>query len=129
MAYAQPLNTTISVTPRLRTFFNNGRHTSIKHLTTPFDSALVSVPGEETLVLETRDSTFKSDSFRFGHPVVVYPRTVLTMKDALTNIADMDIPVRMVGNWREVQIEKAPGHETDDIQAEARAEQSGGFAQ
>jgi hypothetical protein len=125
--YSQPLNSTISVTPRLRTYFNNGRHTSIKHLTTPFDAALVSVPGEETLVLETRDSTFKSDQFRYGHPVVVYPRTVLTLHDALANITNMDIPVRMVGNPREIQIQKVAAYKTDDLHANARTEQDGAF--
>ena len=125
MAYSQPLNATISVTPRLRTYRNNGRHTSIKHLTTPFDTALVSVPGEETLVIETRDATFKSDAFRLGHPVVVEPRTVLTVKEMMQNASNMAFPVRLVGNPRELQLEKTAAYKTDDIQAEARALQAG----
>ena len=54
MPAAQPANTTISVFRRVRVFRDNRRHTSIKHLTTPFDSQLVAVPGEENEVIETR---------------------------------------------------------------------------
>lgn len=125
MGAAQPANTTIGVEYRLRIFRNNSRHTSVKNLTAPFETALVSVPGEEIQVIETRDAAFKTDAFRFGHPVVVEPRAPLTMADALTNISDMDFPVRMVGNPREVQIQKKFANRTDDLHAEVRTEQSG----
>ena len=107
MANSQPLNTSISVFQRLRTVRNNGRHTSIKHLTTPFDEIDIAVPGHETQVVETRDTAFKSDAFQFGHPICVLPRTPFSITNLYNDVAGVDFPVRMVGNLREIQVQLA----------------------
>lgn len=122
--YSQPLNASIAIFPRLRTYFNNGRHTSIKHLTTPFGDAIVSVPGEEIQVLEVLDTTFKSDAFRYGHGVVVEARVPLKMRDLLAAQPSLQV-TRMVGNPREVQVNSTVA--TDDIQQEARTSSHGGY--
>jgi hypothetical protein len=119
MGAAQPANTTISVLRRARAVKDNRRHTSIKHLTTPFDSFYVSVPGEEVQVVETRDA-FKTDAFRFGHPVVVSPRATCSLPDVYAAVAGLDFPVRMVGNPREVQIQKTLANKADDLYGELR---------
>ncbi len=127
MSAAQPANPTISVFYRLRTVRNHGRHTSIKALTTPFDTMNVAVPGEETQVVETRDATFRTDAFRLGHPVVVAPRVPLTLKAALAAVTGIDMPVRLIGNPREVQIQKTAAHKTDDLYAQVAAAQAGKY--
>jgi hypothetical protein len=120
MANAQPANTSISVFRRLRVIRDNRAFTTIKHYTTPFDGQDVVVPGEEVLVLERRDAAFRSDAFRYGHPIVVEPRTACTMATVYAGIPGLDFPVRMAGNWREVQIQKDPAHRTDDLYAQAQ---------
>jgi hypothetical protein len=120
MGSSQPANTTISVLRRVRAVNENRRHTSIKHLTTPFDGQFVSVPGEEVLVVETRDAAFKSDAFRFGHPVVLAPRAGCSVPDVYAGVSGLDFPVRMVGNPREVQIQKTLANKADDLYQELR---------
>lgn len=117
---AQPLNTTISVFRRLRVIRDNRRHTSVKHLTTPFDSQLVVVPGEEIQVIETRDASFRTDAFRFGHPVVVEPRANCSLADVYAGVSGLDFPVRMLGNWREVQLQNVAANRADDLYGNAR---------
>lgn len=121
---AQPLNADISVFRRLRVFRENRRHTSIKHLTTPFDESLVAIPGEEVQVVETRDNNV-TDAFRFGHPVVVAPRTPATLADLYAGVSGLDFPVRLTGNPREVQVEKLPANVEDDLYGEAQDVQEG----
>ena len=115
----QPLNTTISVFRRLRTFRSNERHTSIKHLTTPFNGDVVAVPGEEIQVLETRDANV-TDAFRAGHPVVVYPRTACTLATVYAGISGLNFPVRMIGNPRELQVENVAASVNNDLYGQAR---------
>jgi len=122
---AQPANTAISIFPRLRTIRNHGRHTSIKHLTTPFDGMLVPAPGEENQVLEVRDQNDKSDAFRFGRPVSVQPRAYPTIAAVYAGVSDLDFPVRLPGNPREVYIQKAASNVADDLHAEVRAVSTG----
>lgn len=121
MPNAQPANATISVDRRLRVYRDNRRHTSIKHLTTPFDAQLVAVPGEEIQVLETRDASFRTDAFRLGHAVVVEPRTTCTVADVYAGVAGMDFPVRLPGNPREMQLQKVAANRTDDLYGEVQA--------
>lgn len=121
MAAAQPANTAISVFFRLRSFRDNRRHTSIKHLTTPFDTALVAVPGEEVQVIEYRNAAFKTDAFRFGHPVVVAPRHNCTVADVYAGVSGLDFPVRQIGNPRELQLQKTAAHKADDLFAQTQA--------
>ena len=121
MPAAQPANTTIAVLYRLRLVRNNTRHTSVKHLTTPFDVNYVAVPGEETLVVENRDIATRSDAFRYGKAVVVEPRKLLSVPALYAGVAGMDFPVRMVGNPREVQVQKTFANRADDLQGQVRA--------
>ena len=123
---SQPLNTTISVFRRLRTYRANERHTSIKHLTTPFNGNVVAVPGEEVQVLETRDANV-SDAFRFGHPIVVYPRTACTLATVYAGVTGLNFPVRMVGNPRELQIENVPASVANDLYGQVATLCPGGF--
>jgi len=120
MGAAQPANATISVFRRAKTTYDNRRHTSIKHLTTPFDEVLVTVPGEENLVVETRDSSFRTDAFRYGHPVVVAPRDPCTLSEVYAGVSGLDLPVRLTGNPREIQIQKTEANITDDLYGELR---------
>ena len=117
---AQPANVTISVYQRLRAVKNNGRHTSIKHLTTPFDGFYVPAPGEEIQVVEIRDATFRSDAFRYGHPVVVHPRTNCSLATVVNGLNNLAMPVRLTGNPREVQIEKNASGLAADFHGEVR---------
>lgn len=121
MANSQPANATISIFRRLRVVRDNRRHTSVKHLTTPFDTNYVPVPGEEVQVLENRDASFRTDAFRYGHPVTVEPRANCTLADIYAGIAGLDFPVRLPGNFREMQVQLVPGHVTDDLYGEAQA--------
>ena len=117
---SQPANTTIEVFRRIRAQRDDQLHTSVKHRTTPFGTQVMSVPGEEILVVETRDSSFVTDAFRFGHPVVVSPRVKATFEDAAESIADLNFPVRLPGNPRDVFLEKSPGNNQDDLHQELR---------
>jgi len=117
---AQPANASISVFMRLRAVKANGRHTSIKHLTTPFDGYYVPAPGEEIQVVETRDTTFRTDSFRFGHPVVVHPRANCGLAAVVNGVNNLDVPTRMIGNPREVQIGKKAAGLAADFHGEVR---------
>jgi hypothetical protein len=116
---AQPLNTNISVYRRLRTYRENRRHTSIKHLTTPFDGDLVAVPGEEIQVVETRDAVV-TDAFRYGHPVVVAPRAGCSLATLYAGVSGLDFPVRLTGNPRELQVQNAAASINNDLYADAR---------
>lgn len=120
MGAAQPANVSISVFQRLRVIRNNKRHTSIKNLTTPFGEQDVVVPGEEVQVIEYRDANFKSDAFRFGHPTCVAPRARFSLAALYAALSGtLDFPVRLIGNPREVQIQKAAGFITDDFFGQA----------
>jgi hypothetical protein len=124
MGAAQPLNSTIEIFRRVRTLRDHSRHTTVKHLTTPFDSSVTAIPGEETEVLEYRDSTFKTDSFRFGHPIVVAPRAKTRTKTILDNVTGVKL-VSLPGNPREVHLEKTD--KNADFYAELAAESEGTF--
>ena len=124
MGAAQPLNTTIAVFRRARVVRDNARHTTVKHLTTPWGTQYVAVPGEETEVLEVRDAGFRTDAFRYGHPIVVLPRARTLAKTAIANIPGTK-PVVLPGNLREIQLE--PTDRTADFYAELRAQSPGTF--
>lgn len=117
---SQPANTDISVARRIRSQKNHLRHTSVKHLVAPFDDSVMVVPGEEILVFENRDATFKTGQFRFGFPVLVLPRTLGTLAAAVAGIANLAFPVRLVGNVRDVFLEKTAGNLTDDLHQNLR---------
>jgi len=124
MPAAQPANTQISVFRRVKAFRANYRHTTIKHLTTPWERFLVSVPGEEVDTVEHRDATFRTDAFRFGHPVTVSPRTIPTLAAVVAAVPGVKL-VSLVGNPREVQLENTEAHKTDELFQEVAAVGSG----
>jgi len=126
MPSAQALNSTISIYRRARAVRDNRRQTSVKSLTTPWDHFLVAIPGEETEVLETRNTGFPSDAFRFGHPVTVYPRTRTTLATVVAAVPNIKL-VKMTGNWREWQIENTTGNQTADLYTRLRAVSPGGY--
>ena len=126
---SQALNTSISIFRRLRVVRDNARQTTIKHLTTPWGNQYVPAPGEETEVLEVRDATGTyaagiTDAFRYGHAVCVLPRSRLSVKKVIDNVAHTKA-VRMFGNLREIQLE----NDTDaDFYGDVRAQSPGAFA-
>ena len=121
---AQPANTTISIFQRVRVYRDNRRHTSIKDLTTPFQPQLVAAPGEEINVLEHRNTAigagFRSDAFRYGHPLYVTTRTPATVAQVYAGVAGLDFPVRLPGNFREMQIQNGAAHLSHDLFADVR---------
>ena len=125
MPAAQPANTQISVFRRVRAFRQNLRHTSIKHLTTPWEGFRVAVPGEEVDTVEHRDPTGvnavgRTDAFRFGHAVTVAPRYAPTLAQVLAGVPGIKL-VALPANPREVQIENTPSHRTDELFQEIAA--------
>ncbi len=91
----QPLNSTISVYRRLRSQRDDARHEAIRNLLSPGMRSLVMVvPGEEPLVAETFNATV-SDHFRFGHPVVRYPKGYTTLVEAITGISGLAAPIQI----------------------------------
>jgi len=119
MGASQPANASISVFQRVRVVRDNRRHTSIKHLTTPFDGNYVAVPGREVQVEATLDATFRTDAFQHGHAVTVSPRAACPMATAYT-VDGMDFPVRLPGNPREIQLQKSAAHRHDDLFGQIR---------
>jgi len=119
MGAAQPANADITVQQRVRVVRDNRRHTSVKHLTTPFDDNYVAVPGREVQVEEIRDANFRTDAFRYGHAVVVKPRAACSVPTVYT-LSGMDFPVRLPGNPREIQLQKSLANRTDDLFGEVR---------
>lgn len=119
---AQPLNTSIAVSLKLRTVRDNGRHTSVKALTAPgFVSALVAVPGKETQVVADLDASFKSDAWRYGHQVTILPRAKTTVAQVFSGVTGMDFPVRLTGNTREMYLQKTAAHVGDDLYGQVAA--------
>lgn len=117
---SQPANTTIEVFRTIRMQRDDFLHTSVKHRITPFGDKIMNVPGEEILVYETRDDAFRSDAFRFGHPVCVVPRTKSTYENAVESIADLQFPITLPGNPRDAFLTKSAGNNTDDLHQELR---------
>ena len=117
---SQPANTTIEVFRTIRMQRDDFLHTSVKHRITPFGDKIMNVPGEEILVTETRDASFVTDAFRFGHPVCVIPRTKSTFENAVENIADLQFPITLTGNPRDAFLTKTAGNNTDDLHQDLR---------
>lgn len=119
---SQPANTSIEVKRRIRAQRNDLLHTSVKHRASGigFVDLVMNVPGEEILVFEIRDESFRTDAFRFGHPVTVVPRTLLSFEDAVELLTDMDFPVTFPNYPRDKFLNKASGSLTDDLHQELR---------
>lgn len=143
MANNQPLNTTISVHNRVRTYRQDLRHESAKALVSNgFRGLVVSVPGEEKLVGVTRQSgtdigvtTSLGAGRGTGLPCVRIPEAFLPVWAAAasslytTNASGtldttLDFPVRLPG-VRDFQIGKKTANVSDNLHASAQARHTG----
>jgi len=114
---SQPLNTTISVFRRLRSQRDDARHEALRNLLSPGMRGLVMVvPGEEVLVAETYDAN-PSDRFRWGHPVVRYPKGYTTLQEAVTGITGLNAPIQI---GRDKFLEESAGNVGGDLHQELR---------
>ncbi len=92
---SQPANTAISVIRRIRSQRDDARHDTLRNIASPGMRSLVMVvPGEEPLVAETLNTTV-SDRFRFGHPVVRYPKGQTTFQEAVEGITGLNFPLQI----------------------------------
>jgi len=87
---------------------------------------IMSVPSEEVLVTETRDSatadllvTTALDTNRSGLPIVRELRPITTLAEAVEGISGLNFPVRFPG-IRDVFLEKADASVEDDLHQELR---------
>lgn len=128
---SQPANASISVYRRVRAQRNDSIHTSVKQRSVgvSWSELDVVVPGEEIQVYEKRDDSFRTDAFRFGHPVTVLTRDKTTLSEIITHgtdgsgtplVADLNFPVRFVGYYRDVFIEKNADNVTADLHQDVR---------
>ena len=124
----QPLNTEISIFRRVRAYRDMDRHASVQGMRS-FGSLRMSVPGEEIRVMPNSasvatdgyDSGWKSDAWRYGHPVVRYERAPVTPKQFYASAGGtLSIPLRLGDNRRDLFIEKKPEHITDDLHQDLR---------
>lgn len=121
---SQPANATISVEYSVRAYRQDLRHEAILALVgfPGMRSAIMSVPGSENLVDETRDNTVlvttALDENRDGLPVVRFLKAVVTLEDAAEGISDLQFPKRI---GRDVFLMKNAANLTDDLHAELRA--------
>lgn len=113
---SQPANSTIRVHRRVRAYRQDLRHNSIKDLTMRMRPLIMSVPGEQVLVTETRDAVV-SDAFRSGHPVVRYLREVTTFEEAAEGISGLNFPVKI---GRDKFLEKSTANVADDLHQDLR---------
>lgn len=141
---SQPLNSTISVQQRVRTFRQDVRHESVKSLmSNGFRSHAVSVPGEEILVGQTRETLSAGESpivttsltkgRTLGLAVCRVPESLMTLSELLTAtnydydgagsgkaIHTLDYPVRLPG-VRDIQFGKKSAYLTTDLHGQVRA--------
>lgn len=120
---SQPANATISVEYTVRAYRQDFRHEAILPLMgTGMRELVMSVPGSENLVDETRDNTVlvttALDENRDGLPIVRFLKPVVTLEDAAEGISDLQFPVRI---GRDVFLKKNAANLTDDLHAELRA--------
>jgi len=124
---SQPANSTISVEYTVRSYRQALRQEAILPLLGGvlggnMRGAVMSVPGREFLVDETRDNTVlvttALDENRDGLPVVRFLSPVVTLKAAVDGIADLAFPKRI---GRDVFLLKDSTHLTDDLHADLRS--------
>ena len=118
----QPANTAIAVHRRIRAQRDDFLHTSVKHRASGvgFNDLIMSVPGEEIKVFEWRDTAFRTDAFRFGHPITVGERAKTTFEAAAEGITGLNFPVRFTAYPRDAFLEKSTANLTDDLHQEVR---------
>jgi hypothetical protein len=122
---SQPANTLISVEYTVRAYRQDLRHEAILPLLgfPGMRGAVMSVPGHEDLVTETRDAsddivTTSVDNNRVGLPIVRELRDVVTAAQAVVGIADLAMPKRI---GRDIFLLKKVGSLTDDLHDELRS--------
>ncbi len=119
MPAEQPANTAIEIFRTVRTYRQDFRHESLKVIGPMLGrTPVMSVPGREYLAAQTVDNVV-SDAFRYGHPVVTFPRAFVSLGDVLTNVANLQV-VRLVGN-RDFFVTGTAGNNTADLHANVRA--------
>ena len=124
MANSQPANADIHVFRTVRAYRQDLRHEAVKALL-GFPSMrhlVMSVPGEEVLVDETRDGssdlvTTSVDDNRRGLPVVVFLKTAKTAVDAVSGISGLAFPIRI---GRDLFLEKTLANIEDDLHENLR---------
>lgn len=123
---SQPANSLISVEYTVRSYRQDLLHRSILE-TQGFPGmrgAVMSTPGEEFKVDETRDNTSSihdtslTEGRSTGLPVVRTLVVPTTAAAALTGIANLQMPKRI---GRDVFFTKTAAHNTDDIQGQLAA--------
>ena len=119
---SQPANTTILVHRRIRAQRDDFLHTSVKHRASGvgFNDLIMSVPGEEIKVFEFRDSTFRTDAFRFGHPVTVAERGKTSFETAAETISGLNFPITFPAYPRDKFLEKSDANVADDLHQDLR---------
>jgi hypothetical protein len=78
------------------------------------------VPGLEVSVYNVVDSTFRSDSFRYGHPVTVNVRDPLTVAAFYASAHDLAFPIHLVSFRADLFIGNVDSALTADLHDEAR---------
>ena len=119
---SQPSNTDIRIHRRVRSYRQDLRHNPVLGRTGRIRGLVMSVPGEEDLMTETRDGAAivtTAVGGRLGLPIVRELRPVTSLEEAAESVADLNFPVRMPGH-RDVFLEKADDSVTDDLHQDLR---------
>lgn len=130
---SQPLNTTITVQRRLRAYRQDFRHEAVKALVgNGMRDLVVSVPGEESLVGQTRASVaangaailptslggannyVSTSTSTRGLPIVTGREVSMSMSTLVNHVNDLDFPIRLPG-VRDIQIGKQSGSLSQDL--------------
>lgn len=127
---SQPANDSIQVFRRVRAQRNDSLHTSVKQRSVgvSWSELYIVPPGEEIQVYNKLDDSFKTDAFRFGHPVTVLPREKTSLAEVITQgdgsdtplIEGLNFPVGFTSYYRDSFIEKNSDNITDDLHQDVR---------
>ena len=120
MSNAQPANTNIAIYRTLRTRTVVDRFASIKEVAQGMGVRQVMIPGQEISCYNVLDHSFKSDAWRYGHPVVVETREKLTVSDLYASAAGLAFPIHLVGFRGDLFIANTAAAIGNDLQQEAR---------
>lgn len=120
MSNAQPANALINIHYTVRTRTVVDRFASIKEVAQGLGVRQVMIPGEEISCFNVLDSTFKSDAWRYGHPVSVKAREKLTVAELYAAASDLAFPVHLVGYRGDLFIGNTDAAITADLHQEVR---------
>lgn len=116
----QPANASISVFYTLRTRTVVDRFASIKQVAQGMGTRQVMIPGQEIDTYNVLDHLFKSDAWRYGHPVTVEKRTKLTVAALYASATDVQLPIHLVGFRGDLFVQNKSSALSADLHAEAR---------